>query len=229
MAREQQQSTAQLMSRRTLGQLLTLSGLSSLASPACAADVKIVVNLPADRSGYGTLQLLDGDGVGVAGPFGVLGMADQKTAEKRNNKDRSPILPFGDTPAGSYRVAGFVPSIGDDDRSRHGPNGKILLDPTSGDASLAKTNGRKFLEIHGGDLRNGQLRPTNGCLRLTNEDMLTLLTAIITLNQPPASCSVSEITVQAIQHGAPSEGFDDGDPPSEGSLPTPMPSAPAPG
>jgi len=51
----------------------------------------------------------------------------------------------------------------------------ILLDPQTGDAYLAKDNGRAGLAIHGGDPdQNGALRATEGCLRLYNDVALEL-------------------------------------------------------
>ena len=186
----------------------------------------IRVQLPRDRRGYGTLTLVDTQGVTVAGPFGVLGKADPTDASNHQNPGRSPLLRYGDTPTGIYRIGGFLGPKDAEDSRRHGPNGKIVLFPTSGDALVAKDGGGRIgLEIHGGYLRDGKLRPTNGCLRLRDDDMATLLAAIITAGSPPAFCGIKEIDVSVSQVGADAIEELDGDPPPDISGPTtPLPS-----
>jgi lipoprotein-anchoring transpeptidase ErfK/SrfK len=86
------------------------------------------------------------------------------------------LKPFGDIPTGEY--TGYVTVPGKPERS-YGPYRRIALDPITGDAFEAKRNGRYGLMIHGGDLSSkGALRPTHGCLRLSNADMLELLRLI---------------------------------------------------
>jgi hypothetical protein len=184
---------------------------------AAAGNTTIVVHLPHDRRGYGQLKLLDAQGISIAGPFKVYGMADPRNAADHHNPGRSPLLLFGDTPTGTYRVGGFLPAFSDEDARRHGPNGKIVIIPSSGDARLAASIGRIGLEIHGGYLAPGtnKLRPTNGCLRLRDDDMVALLAAVITSGTPPDSCSVSEISVSVIETGADTIGQMDGDPPPD--------------
>ena len=187
----------------------------------------IRVSLPSNRSYYGQLTLLDDQGITLSGPFAVLGRADAKTAADQGNPGRSTILPYGDTPTGDFRVDGFQQAGDQDDIQRHGPYGKIKLTPISGEAKLAKDNGRTGLQIHGGVLSSaGALRPTNGCLRLTNDDMLTLLTAIITSTTPPSTCSVSQIDTQIGGPSPGSDGVDDGDPPADPEPVTAMPNLP---
>lgn len=125
--------------------------------------------LPHDRTRTGTVVIEDG-GVVVAGPFVCYGKADNQEAAKHGNPDRDPTQPNGDHPTGSYQIA----AIQHDKEPAHsyGPV-FFLLEPTGGDALIAKKNGRAGLAAHGGDQRaDGSLRPTFGCLRMRNEDIL---------------------------------------------------------
>jgi lipoprotein-anchoring transpeptidase ErfK/SrfK len=76
---------------------------------------------------------------------------------------------------------------------KYGPHGWITLNPVAGQALEAKRNGRFGLLIHGGAPgAGGALRPTFGCLRLTNGDMRGLMEIV---GQIPASllrCQVRE-------------------------------------
>jgi hypothetical protein len=179
----------------------------------------IEVSLPTDRTKIGTLQLLADDGSLIAGPFSAYGKADGQTATLHGNAVRSPLLPFGDTPTGTYSVPGLEATGDGTTRSSHsyGPNGAIRLNPTAGDANTAATvGGRQYLLIHGGDLNgSGNLRPTNGCIRLSNGDMITLLNAISVeakLTAPPNSCAVDNLSV-SVTAGGVDDGYDEDDPP----------------
>lgn len=147
---------------------------------------EINVRLPVKRTFLGILTLTDSAGDVAAGPFPALGKADDGTAKEKGNATASPTLPFGDTPSGSYR---FVLIMETGDTTKHtaysyGPHGAIVMDPLSGDALTAKQNGRKGLLIHGGaPSKKGGLRRTNGCIRLSNADMKSLLDAVRAL--PP--------------------------------------------
>jgi hypothetical protein len=192
----------------------------------------IAVSLPADRTKLGSLQLLADDGTTlIAGPFSAFGKADGQTANLHGNASRNTLLPFGDTPAGTYAVPGLEATGGATTRSSHsyGPNGAIRLNPTGGDADTAATlGGRQYLLIHGGDLNgSGQLRPTNGCIRLSNADMASLLNAISVeakLTAPPNACAVDELSVLVIAGGV-DDGYDEGDPPPPAN-PIPFPVVP---
>lgn len=193
----------------------------------------ISVELPNDRSRLGTLSLLADDGTIVAGPFPAYGKADRGTATGHGNANGSSLLPYGDTPAGNYNVSGLEATGDGTTRSQHsyGPNGAIRLNPVSGDALTASTLGRQYLLIHGGDPNPaGGLRPTNGCIRLADVDMLALLNAIAVEEQltgvPPDSCSVQSTAVSVVSGGL-DDGYDEGDPPPN-TVPIPYPPPPAP-
>jgi hypothetical protein len=117
-----------------------------------------------------------------------LGKADNQEAARRGNPTRDPTKPFGDTPTGSYHAHPFrwptAPPLAD--RKKYGPHGWIAIDPQSGQALTAKINGRHGLLIHSGELRAGNLRPTFGCVRVTDEAMKKLLDLV----RGPVDCTV---------------------------------------
>ena len=134
------------------------------------------VVLPKNRVNPGTLELRDGDTV-VAGPFPVLGKADNQAAAQKGNPTRNPEREDGDTPLGEYGITEVVPTGGPAMPAHsYGPNGALRLNPVAGQALIAKRNGRTGLLIHGGDPRpsDGGLRPTHGCLRVSDPNMAVL-------------------------------------------------------
>lgn len=141
--------------------------------------IQIRVILPVDRTQYGTLQVSDDAGTALAGPFDCYGKSDNLSAKAKGNPTRDPTRSFGDTPTGKYR--GFVNDMARtpaNDKT-YGPQGVISLDPQSGQAKVAKENGRFGLLIHGGALNAaGRLRPTFGCVRVADGDMVAILRAI---------------------------------------------------
>jgi hypothetical protein len=193
---------------------------------------KIVIEFPDDRAQAGILRLVNENDQTVAGPFMACGKADDATAAMKGNLNRSSTLPFGDTPLGDYQVEGVVPtgSGTNYEAGSYGANGAIWLTPASGEAMLAARAGRTGLMIHGGELSaNGGLRPANGCVRLSNEDMQSLLTAIAKLSmteESPDSCTIK----MAIGWGGvgveigKEEGYSEADPPPVASISlSPMP------
>lgn len=126
----------------------------------------ISVSLPQNRKKVGTIRC----GELVAACYGK---SDQAAATRVGNSTRDPLQKNGDTPTGTYKaeVGGkLVPS-----RS-YGKNPIIRLIPQSGDAVLAARNGRKGLLIHGGESGEaGQLRPTHGCIRVSEETQAALV------------------------------------------------------
>ena len=133
---------------------------------------KIVVSLPRNRSSLGKLALIDDSGELIYGPVRAYGKADNAMAARKGNPTRDPKRPFGDTPSGGYAVR-FSPAPMAD-RSTYGQYRVGFLDPLSGDALTAEENGRTGLWLHGGTVRDGQLRPTYGCIRVDDGTMLEL-------------------------------------------------------
>jgi hypothetical protein len=137
--------------------------------------MRILIRLPKDRRRVGRLTL-EGAAAGFSCP--CLGRADQIRAEAAMNPTRDPLRKFGDTPAGTYAGA-IGPTWADKERS-YGPHPVIRLEPTGGPAAQAKANGRDGLLIHGGaPAMDGQsLRPTNGCVRVSNSDQAAIVAAL---------------------------------------------------
>ena len=128
--------------------------------------MKIRSVLPRDRMRAGTIDVVNDAGDVIFGPVAARGKADSQIAAAHANPNRDPTRVDGDHPAGTYRVV----HVERDKPTAHsfGPF-FLLLDPTGGDALIAKTNNRTGLAIHGGDpAADGSLRATEGCLRVTN-------------------------------------------------------------
>jgi hypothetical protein len=181
------------------------------------AGVTLEIKLPSQRKEMGTLSIRKEDGTYVLADISALGKADSGTAAAHNNSTLDPLLPFGNTPTGTYAVKQII-STGagtNYDADKYGPNGAIVLEPIGGDAFTAKLNGRTGLLIHAGrDRGTGKLVPTNGCIRVSNADMQRIIDAVVANSNNAAQnrCEAISITV-GIGEGDPDEGYDEGDPP----------------
>jgi hypothetical protein len=151
------------------------------------------VKLPRDRDRCGTLTLYDGRARRICGPFAVAGRASDTLAAANGNTLRNPLLRFGDTPSGSYRVREILGSGRGTlfDAAQFGPHGIVALEGVSGDAALAEANGRFHILIVGGKRSSeGNLRSTAGSLRLSDEHQKALIAALRELHD--VSCDVDE-------------------------------------
>lgn len=150
--------------------------MAFLESPLMPIQIKVA--LFADRTKVGTLTVSNDTGLTLAGPFPAYGKADNQAAASRGNPTRNPLFSFGDTPTGGYRGVRNNLAQTPKNSSTYGPQAIITLDPVSGQAKIAKQNGRFGLLIHGGDLNAaGKLRPTFGCVRVANASMVAILAA----------------------------------------------------
>lgn len=140
---------------------------------------KLLISLPDDRTQLGTLVVCDELGEILAGPFVCDGKSDNAAAIAAGNPDRDPTKPYGDTPLGEYIGRLEYVEASPANRRSFGPpdeSGKIpivALEPIEGisQAWRAYLNGRRGLAIHCGDPNGeGGLRPTHGCVRLSNAD-----------------------------------------------------------
>jgi hypothetical protein len=139
---------------------------------------RVIVELPLDRGYCGRLSAFDDSGRLVCGPFAVAARAGDARAQAEGNPRRNPLLRYGDTPTGSYRVTRFVRHEARA-QGRFGPNGVLVIEATAGDAALAEANGRYRLFIQGGAASPvGSLRSTAGNLRLANADLTVLIAAL---------------------------------------------------
>ena len=157
---------------------------------------KLVVVVPVGRRAAGRAVLLGNDGRVRLPPFRVVATASGLAAARHGNPDRSSRKPFGDTPAGSYVIAGALPP---DPRARSGDDGllgAIVLAPVGGDALEALRAGRTRFLLHGGPAdASGSLRSTFGGLRVSDADLALLIAAINDANadaDPVSSVEVEE-------------------------------------
>lgn len=150
-----------------------------MCKAAGAMSSVIRVQLPKDRSNTGRLELRV-DGRTAFGPVPVLGLADYSAAVRHGNPKRDPVRSFGNTPTGEYAgyvQAPFPPKAAN--LRAYGPHATIRMEPRLGPALEAWRNGRRGLLIHGGAPgAAGGLRPTHGCLRVSDENMKGLLAAV---------------------------------------------------
>jgi hypothetical protein len=180
-------------------------------------ELLIVVQLPLDRNKTGTLLLTDGAGNALAGPYDVLGKSDNATATSHGNPSRDPLLAYGDTPEGVYGVSHAVATGTGTNFSEHsyGRYGALALQPVSGDALAAAAAGRIGLMVHSGDPGpTNPLRPTHGCLRLSNDSMNALMQALSSASQVDGiSCQMTRVSVIVGTDADPAPTEDAGDPP----------------
>lgn len=153
---------------------------------------RILVTLPKNRARLGLTGVLDGGYNHVTGPFPCLGKSDNAAAARAGNPQRDPLGRNGDTPTGTYRATLAPLHNPTPARLRtFGAHPRLLLTPIGGPALQAHRNGRRGLMIHGGALGpGGVLRPTHGCVRLSDDHMAALLRAV--QNELPVMCEVEE-------------------------------------
>lgn len=134
----------------------------------------IIVNLPGyDRRDYkGVLKMYNDSGALVFGPVDALGRGDRDDNNEANWK-----LTDANTPQGVYGAS--VAAAGTPESS-YGPYKRVAMTPfISGDITQTTRSG---FYIHGGDPATSgtwaPLRPTHGCIRVSNDNMKALLDAI---------------------------------------------------
>jgi lipoprotein-anchoring transpeptidase ErfK/SrfK len=157
------------------------------------ANVQIEVILPDNRDKKGVM-VVSKENKKIA-KFEVLGRGSRGPGNTQ-------FLEKGNTPSGVYSGNEIV-STEDWSQTSYGPNGAIRLKPISGNAFLTGAH-RKGLLIHGGELASkgnwkGSLKPTHGCLRLKNEDMILLINIVKNASMGENSCSIADITVHVFE------------------------------
>jgi hypothetical protein len=154
--------------------------------------MQIKITLPHNRMNLGQLSVTDDGGAVTFGPVPCLGRADGHDAGLHQNPTRDPALPFGDTPIGTYSVAALVDHMASEtDLHTYGAHPSVLLEPLTGQALTAKQQGRTGLMIHGGaPSQTGGLRPTHGCVRLSENDQGSLMTLVTPVVLSSISVSV---------------------------------------
>lgn len=128
----------------------------------------ILVRLPTNRWNTGTLYVYGDKHDLILAPMAARGKADGKKAARKGNPARDPTLPYGDTPAGTYKPGRVVMFA--EKHERLGA-GWIEIEGESGDAAQALANGRSGIAIHAGAGNDAaHLRATYGCIRVTDID-----------------------------------------------------------
>ena len=152
------------------------------AAAACKAGmIRILVELDFDRDRLGVLSAFDASGKKVLGPIPVAARGSDALAKVHRNPRRDPLLPYGDTPPGSYVLRGVLKS---GQRTafpvaEFGASGVIVLEGIAGDAALAEANGRFQTLIEGGKpAKGGSLAATAGALRLSNQHQRALIAMV---------------------------------------------------
>ncbi|ULO04785.1 L,D-transpeptidase [Paenibacillus sp. 19GGS1-52] len=140
----------------------------------------IMASFPTNRDNKGTLKMYNNGGVLVFGPVEALGRGSNDAA---NNYDHSNWnLKNSDVPTGVYETTELAAGT---PNSSFGPHKRVWFNKAlSGNALIAQNNGRDEIMIHGGDAATESLRswyplrPTYGCIRLSNLNQATLMSAI---------------------------------------------------
>jgi L,D-transpeptidase catalytic domain len=169
---------------------------------------RIKITLPFNRESAGQLTVETSTGFKLFGPIPVLGLADRKSARDNGNPSRNPLLKFGNTPTGQYRSEiyssyarrpngmTYADTKTGTGLLTYGTQGIIVLTPTGGQA-LEASKERSGLLIHAGDLRDGRMRPTHGCIRVSPADMAQLTGLLLELGEPiPMFASEGTVDIQ---------------------------------
>jgi hypothetical protein len=166
----------------------------------------LTIGLPPQRNRCGTLTLAREEGEVLIDAVPVAGLASSALATRHGNAARSPELPYGNAPNGTFKLAGIYAS-GDRTRlpARHfGPHGIIALQAVSGQALIAKSAGRGPLLIHGGPPGpHESLRSTAGALRLANADMLALRALLKEDSELSCLCFTDDENASALAYDDP--------------------------
>jgi len=136
--------------------------------------MQIYARIPKNRVGEGTITWGDRS-------YPCRGKADNQAAIDHGNPQRNPRRPFGDHPAGSYRVT-EVQKRGAEDAT-YGPYRLNVQPAGQGDEARAREDaeaGDDGIMIHGGRLQADgvSLRATHGCLRVHNTTIVLLADAV---------------------------------------------------
>lgn len=146
----------------------------------------LVITLPSDRRYAGYFTLVDNSGQ-LLMDGRARGKSDNSKAIEHDNPTRNSTQSYGDTPTGEYEEA-FITHF----NPPHKRLGKawIAIEGKSGDALIARNNGRWGIGIHAGRLHtDGTLITTYGCVRLSDRDMDQMCAVI---KDDPISITIRE-------------------------------------
>lgn len=140
-------------------------------------DYHIIANLGVNRDIPGTLKVYDASGKLVLSPVKALGRGTNLPSNQNDHTNQ--LMRNADTPSGvaKCRVIGPGSSL-----ISYGPTDRVYLyEGISGNFLDAQKAGRSEILIHGGKARSTPtdkwypLHPTHGCIRLSNDDMISLI------------------------------------------------------
>ncbi|MEW4428902.1 L,D-transpeptidase [Paenibacillus pabuli] len=154
----------------------------------------IIANFSKNRDYKGILKVYNNIGELIFGPKEALGRG--LNDPKNRNDHTNWMLQNADIPTG---VAKTIVYDKGGSFSSYGPHKRIwLYEAVNGNFLIAEKNGRREIMIHGGDplatssLTWYPLRPTHGCIRLSNDDQKKLIDVLV------KNGSVGKITVNEI-------------------------------
>ncbi|WP_427181887.1 L,D-transpeptidase [Paenibacillus sp. TC-CSREp1] len=154
----------------------------------------IIANFPTNRDYKGTLKVYSDNGDLVFGPVEALGRGSNDS--KNGNDHTNWKLQNADIPTG---VAKTVVYDKGSSQSSYGPHKRVWLhQAVSGNFLIAEKNGRSEIMIHGGDPATSTslswypLRPTYGCIRLSNDNQKKLIDVLVK-NGSSGKITVNEI------------------------------------
>ena len=133
-------------------------------------DVRVHVHNNRETFGFGFLRVTDRNGNVVFKAF----VGVQGTNLKENNFNRRiRTRTNADTPTGTYEILGWSSRLSNFDRGSYGPNDVLELNYIEGEAAGL----RNGMHAHGGrqeGYERPSLRPTLGCIRMMDEDILKM-------------------------------------------------------
>jgi hypothetical protein len=176
------------------------------------SQLSLSVILPIERNNLGVIKINDDlTGLTVWGHKFCYGRADHGTAGQNGNANADPTQPYGDTPTGGFDVVGIRP-VQASEMNKYGSQDALMLKGVTGQAMIREANSGHQLLIHGGRPSFGTvlLRPTNGCLRLLDQDMKGLLSALgDDGNNFPYSLNIVDGDPAELVAGGPDDGYED--------------------
>lgn len=158
-------------------------------------NLHLQVILPGNRDSSGLLHVREAKSGKSLALFDALGRGNAGGGDTQMFED-------GNTPTGEYQVT-RVESTANLNQSSYGPNGALRLEPIGGNA---RASGRSGILVHGGDPVTetsrsasfrpiGGLRPTKGCIRLSNSDMKQLVDVLSSASENAAEMRSEDISV----------------------------------
>jgi hypothetical protein len=163
--------------------------------------LSLLARVAKNRDVLGTIEAWDQDtGEVLLDRAPALARSDSAKAASVGNSSRDPLKRYGDLPTGLYRAIVAEPGV---PARTYGTSKRLLLVPQKGQAKkAAEEYGRSSLMVHAGALnpaykRWAGLRPTYGCLRVSEETMAAIL-KLLEKATGPVYLIVDEVPADAL-------------------------------